>query len=100
MPSPRMLVKRLLRVIRLLASCWAEVRLKHDVLNHWLMVRWLLGNAIWLAGQVRIAFPNPSGGPLCLVYTPCTCHPPITVDSTFVELTNAGRDRRAARRSR
>src|ERR1022692_2846784 len=86
MPSPRIPPNRLLRVIRLLASCWAETRLKHDVLNHWLMVRWSPESEIWLAGQVMMEFPNPSGGPLCLVYTPCNCHPPITVDKTGVEL--------------
>ena len=56
-----------------MASCWLEVLLKDDVLNHWLMVRWSLESAIWLAGQVRMAFPKPSGGPLCFVYTPINC---------------------------
>src|ERR1035438_9578769 len=87
MPSPRTPEKRLLRVIRLLASCWLEVRLKHDVLNHWPMVRWSPGSATWLIGRVLLAFPNPSVGPLCLVYPPWNCHPPITVDNTGVELT-------------
>src|ERR1039458_2491634 len=86
MPSPRMPVKRLLRLIRLLASCWLEVRLKHAVLNHSRMVRWLPESGIWFNGQVTMAFPNPSGGPLCLVNTPINCHPPITEDNTGVEL--------------